>query len=173
MSLNERATIASLDAARAVFKAQIESNHGRVVDTAGDSVLAIFQTATGAVQAALAIQGELTALAADMPEERQLHFRIGIQLGDVIEKSHGPVYGDGVNIAARLQSLAEPGGVMVSESVRAAVRGVAIGFADRGMQAVKNMPEPVRAYSVVGGGSGKSRPASAVADLSLPDKPSI
>ena len=174
MARDERATVAALDAARAVFKAQIESNLGRLVDTAGDSVLAVFQTATGAVQAALAIQGGLKGLAAGVPEERRLHFRIGLHLGDVIEKGDGTVYGDGVNIAARLQSLAVPGGVMVSESVRTAIRGnVAIGFADQGIQAVKNISEPIRTYSLVDVSSGRPMSAFTATDQSLPDKPSI
>ena len=170
---DERATVAALDAARAVFKAQIESNQGRVVDTAGDSVLAIFETATGAMQAALAIQGELQALTAYVHDEQRMHFRIGLHLGDVIEKRDGTVYGDGVNIAARLQGLAEPGGVMVSESVRAAVRGVAVGFVDQGMQAVKNIPEPIRAYKAARDGIGSPRSVSIRSDPSLQDKPSI
>jgi adenylate cyclase len=118
-----------------------------VIDTAGDSVLAVFETATGAVTAALAVQAELSALVANAPEDRRMQFRIGVHLGDVIEKPDGTVYGDGVNIAARLQGLAEPGGVMVSESIRTAVRGkVGAAFDDQGEQQVKNIQHQVRAY---------------------------
>ena len=176
MAANERATVVALDAARSVFKAQVESNQGRVVDMAGDSVLAVFPTAIGAVLTALAVQEQLHGLAAETAEELRLRFRVGVHLGDVMEKGDGSVYGDGVNIAARLQALAEPGGVMVSESIRVAVRGKGdVRFVDQGEQTVKNIPEPVRAYSVTRDGRSVPtlRSVSPVADLSLPDKPSI
>ena len=109
MAANESATVAVLDAARAVFRTQIEANQGRVIDMAGDSVLAVFETASGAVSAALAIQDELAAASKDVPNQRYMQFRIGVHLGDIIEKADSTVYGDGVNIAARLEGLAEPG----------------------------------------------------------------
>lgn len=150
MSLDEHTTVAALDAARTVFRQQIEARQGRVVDLAGDSVLAVFDSAAGAVAAALAAQAELAASTADTPEERRMAFRIGVHLGDVIEKPDGTVYGDGVNIAARLQALAEAGGIAVSESIRSAVKGkVDAVFNDLGEQAVKNIADPVRAYAVV------------------------
>ena len=176
MSADERATVDALDAARAVFRTQIESNQGRVIDMAGDSVLAVFEIATGAVSAALAIQQELNASASSVPEDRRMRFRIGVHLGDVIEKADGTVYGDGVNIAARLEGLAEPGGITISDSVRNAVRGkVDADFEDQGEQQVKNISHPVRAF-VVRTGAGASTPSSVTGveiDLSLPDKPSI
>ena len=144
--------------------------------SAGDSVLAVFQTAIGAVLTALAVQEELQGLAAETPEDLCLRFRVGVHLGDVMEKGDGSVYGDGVNIASRLQALAEPGGVMVSESIRAAVRGKGdVRFVDQGEQTVKNIPEPVHAYSVTRDGRSAPtlRSVSPGADLSLPDKPSI
>ncbi len=176
MAADERATVAALDTARAVFRTQIEANQGRVIDMAGDSVLAVFETATGAVSAALAVQQNLNGALSAMPEDRRMRFRIGVHLGDVIEKADGTVYGDGVNIAARLEGLAEPGGVTVSESIRTAVKGkVTASFEDQGEQQVKNIPEPVRAYRV---GTEKSAvpkpsPAAGAVDLSLPDRPSI
>ena len=124
MEIDERMTVASLDAARGIFKAEIEANHGRVINMAGDSVLAVFDTAAGAVTAALAAQRELEQSSLDVPAERRMRFRIGVHLGDVIEKPDGDLYGDGVNIAARLQTLAEPGGIIVSEAVRGAVKTV-------------------------------------------------
>jgi adenylate cyclase len=149
MSLDERATVEALDAARRVFRSRIESNQGRIIDMAGDSVLAVFETATGAVNAALAVQAELAALAADLPDDRRMRFRIGVHLGDVMEKADGSVYGDGVNIAARLEGLAEPGGITVSESIHAAVRGKTGGvFEDRGEQPVKNIAYPVRVFAL-------------------------
>ena len=100
MARDDRATVAELDAARAVFRFQIETRQGRVVDMAGDSVLAVFGTAAGAVSAALAIQAQINQSTDAQPESRRMRFRIGVHLGDVIEKSDGTVYGDGVNIAA-------------------------------------------------------------------------
>ncbi len=149
MAADERATMAALDAARAVFRGQIEMHQGRVVDMAGDSVLGIFETASGAVIAALGIQETLVAVASTVPEDHRMLFRIGLHLGDVNEKEDGTVYGDGVNVAARLQALAEPSGIMVSDAVHGAVRGkVATDFVDRGAQQVKNIPQPVHAFSV-------------------------
>jgi adenylate cyclase len=176
MAADERATVAALDSARAVFRTQIESNQGRVIDMAGDSVLAVFETATGAVSAALAVQQELSASSSAEPEERRMRFRIGVHLGDIIEKSDGTVYGDGVNIAARLEGLAEPGGITISDAVQGAVRGrVTANFVDQSEQQVKNIPHPVRAFAVRtdNRASGKPYPAAGEIDLSLPDKPSI
>jgi adenylate cyclase len=176
MAADERATVAALDSGRAVFRFQIESSQGRVIDMAGDSVLAVFETATGAVTAALAVQEELKTRAADVPENRRMRFRIGIHLGDVIEKADGTVYGDGVNIAARLEALAEPGGITISDAVQGAVRGkVAASFVDQGEQQVKNIPYPVRAFAARtdGNAAAKPSPAAGEIDLSLPEKPSI
>jgi adenylate cyclase len=141
MAVDERAAVAALDAARAVFRSQIESNQGRVIDTAGDSILAVFETATGAVASALVIQKEL---------DSALKFRIGVHLGEILEKSDGTVYGDGVNVAARLQALAEPGGIAISDAVKSAVgcRVCAV-FVDQGEQTVKNIPNAVRWHRAV------------------------
>jgi len=147
MAADDRATIAALDDARAIFRKEIEGHDGRVVDMAGDSVLAVFGTSAGAVKAALTIQGELRAKTAALAPERRMLFRIGVHVGDVFEKPDGTVYGDGVNIAARLQGLAQPGGVTVSDAVRGAVREkVGATFEDQGEQKVKNIEDPVRAF---------------------------
>jgi adenylate cyclase len=149
MADDDRATVRALDAARAVFRAKIETQQGRVVDMAGDSVLAVFGTAAGAVSAALAIQTQLNRRTEAEPENRRMRFRIGVHLGDLIEKSDGTVYGDGVNIAARLQALAEPGGVMVSDAIHSAVRGrIDAAWTDAGEQSVKNIAHPVHTYRV-------------------------
>ena len=149
MTADEDATVAALDAARSVFKARIEANQGRIIDMAGDSVLAVFETATGAVSAALVIQDELESPADATPRDQRMRFRIGIHLGDVIEKADGTIYGDGVNIAARLQALAEPGGVTVSSMVQEAVRDrIAASFDDQGEHEVKNIAWPVHVYRV-------------------------
>ena len=176
MATDERATVSALDAARGIFRRLIESNQGRVVDMAGDSVLAVFETASGAVSAALTVQKELAQAAEPLPEERRMRFRIGVHLGDVIEKADGTVYGDGVNIAARLEALAEPGGITVSETVQMAQRNrSAVAFEDQGEHAVKNIVHLVRAFSVRGADESAAAAASPRAKpaLALPDKPSI
>jgi len=171
MAADERSTVAALDAARAVFRARIEANAGRVIDMAGDSVLAVFETANGAVAAALAVQQALAESIRHLPEAKRMRFRIGVHLGDVIEKADGTVYGDGVNIAARLEGLAEPGGIAVSDAIRSAVRGkIGAELEDLGEQQVKNIAEPVRAYRVR---SGEPRADAEAPRLALPDKPSI
>ena len=149
MTADEHATISALDGARAVFAACVASRSGRVVDMAGDSVLAVFPAAAGALDAALAVQARLNADADEAPAERCVRYRIGVHVGDVIEKSDGTVYGDGVNIAARLQALADPGGVCVSDAVRGAVRHrVAALFEDLGEKQVKNIAQAVRVFRV-------------------------
>ena len=176
MSMDERATVAALDAARAVFRAHIEANQGRVIDMAGDSVLAVFETAAGAVSAALVVQGELTHAAGAMPEDRRMQFRIGVHLGDVIEKADGSVYGDGVNIAARLEGLAEPGEVTVSDTVHGAVRGkVHARFDDLGEHSVKNISHSVRTYRAWSEPVRPAMPALAAGAVRpiLPDKASV
>jgi len=167
MSADESATVTALDAARSVFRTRVQSTGGRVIDTAGDSVLAVFETATGAVSTALLIQDELRRRGAEVAEERRMLFRIGVHLGDVIEKAEGTVYGNGVNIAARLQALAEPGGVTISESVRAAVKGkLDASFLDQGEQALKNIPDPLRAFRVVSGSQAPIEPRFVEAESS-------
>ena len=149
MADDERATVVALDSARAAFGNRIESNQGRVIDMAGDSVLATFETAIGAVTAALDIQNDIDGLCRELPEHRRLLFRIGIHLGDVIEKDDGTVYGDGVNISARLQALAKSGGIVVSDAVQSAVRDKVKGsLVDLGEQQVKHIPHPVRAFEM-------------------------
>ena len=150
MAADERATVSALDAARAVFRRQIEANQGRVIDMAGDSVLAVFETATGAVSSALSIQKELQSYPAQPAGDRRLRFRIGIHLGDIIEKTDGTAYGDGVNIAARLEGLAEAGGICISSAVFDAIgRQLRLHFEPLGEQRVKNIDRPIRVYMVL------------------------
>jgi adenylate cyclase len=150
MAENESSTIATLERARAVFAEHIESNHGRVVDTAGDSVLAVFETTAGAVLAGLTIQKSLAQLYIDVPEQRRMLFRIGIHLGDIHEKEDGSIYGDGVNFASRLQATAEPGGIAISDVVQATVKGrVEASFEDLGLHRLKNIEGQVHVYRIV------------------------
>ena len=152
MRADEAGTMAALDAAREIFRNEIESERGRIVDMAGDSVLAVFQSATGAVRAALAVQHALrdAETISGVDEASRMRFRIGVNLGDVMEKADGTVYGNGVNVAARLESVAEPGGIMVSEDIehQAASRLFAQ-FIDAGTHDVKNVPKPIRAFRVL------------------------
>lgn len=150
MAADERATLRALDAARAIFREHIEAHRGRVIDMAGDSVLAVFETIAGATAAAVEVQEKLSATSSDGPRARRLLFRIGLHLGDVIEKSDGTVYGDGVNIAARLQSFAKPGGICVGKAVRDAVQGKLDGalFRPLGARAVKNIAHPIEVYRI-------------------------
>ena len=159
MGDDERATLETLDAYRVVFSDNIAKHDGRVVDTAGDSVLAVFDSVVEAVGCAAAVQKELTDRNAALAENRQMHFRIGVNLGDVIVKDDGTIYGDGVNVAARLESLAEPGGVTVSEDAYRQVEGKTdLGFQDIGEQEVKNIARPVRAYQVLTDGAPGTAP---------------
>ena len=172
MSLDDHGTVAMLDASRALFRAEIAQQAGRAIDMAGDSVLAVFDNASAAVSAAMAIQLRLQAHGDTLPHDRRMHFRIGVHLGDVIEKDDGTVYGDGVNIAARLQSLALPGGVLVSDAVHGTVKGrLVASFEDQGEQQVKNITEPVRAYRVLPGAALPPRPGAQRDVAVLPSDP--
>ena len=129
-----------------LISAAIGIHRGRVMHYAGDAVLAMFEAVSDALSCAISIQDDLQTRNGDLPSERKVQFRIGVNLGDVIE-DRGDIYGDGVNVAARLESLAEPGGVCVSESVRLAVATrLPLDYESLGEQQVKNITEPVKAY---------------------------
>lgn len=162
MGADEEATVAALDDCRAIFKKSIAEHEGRVVDTAGDSVLAEFPSVVEAVRAAVEIQESLAQKNAPLPEDRRMLFRIGVNLGDVIAHDDGTIYGDGVNVAARLESLAKPGAVTVSEDAYRQVDGkIDLGFEDIGEHAVKNIARPVRAYRVRSGREATAPPGGA------------
>jgi adenylate cyclase len=166
---DERATMDQLDVCRGVFRKRIAEHDGCVVDTAGDSVLATFPSVVEAVACAAVVQDDLAGHNAALPEDRRMQFRIGVNLGDVFEQADGTVYGDGVNVAARLESLAAPGGICLSGSAYEQVDGKTdLAFEDLGEHEVKNIARPVRAWRV-GAGEQKA-PAE---PLALPDKPSI
>jgi adenylate cyclase len=153
MGDDERTTIDALNACRDLFRSAIEGHAGRVVDMAGDSVLAVFDTAIGAADAALAAQTEILKFNANRPSDRHMLYRIGVNMGDIHEQADGSIYGDGVNVAARLEGLSEPGGICVSGKVRDELRGkIARSFADLGEHNVKNIAEPVRAYRILAEG---------------------
>jgi adenylate cyclase len=150
MADDEAATLRSLNDARALFRVRIEAHGGRLIDTAGDSILAEFPSAVEAVDCAGEIQHELAKRNGQLAEHRRMQFRIGINLGDVIEQADGTIYGDGVNVAARLQTLADPGGVCISGTAFDQVEGkLPLQFKFIGEQQVKNIAKPVRAYRVL------------------------
>jgi class 3 adenylate cyclase/tetratricopeptide (TPR) repeat protein len=127
----------------------VDSHRGQVMHYAGDAVLARFDAVVDALSSATDIQRQLADQNVDLPDESKVHFRIGVNLGDVIE-DRGDIFGDGVNIAARLESLADPGGICISEAVRSAVnKKLDLNYEDMGEPALKNIEEPVRAYRVV------------------------
>ena len=163
MEIDAEATVAALEACRAVFRDHVESCGGRIVDTAGDSVLAVFVSAIGAVEAARAIQDALGERNAALAEDRRMRFRIGVNLGDIIEKPDGSVYGSGVNVAARLEGLAAPGGICLSANAYEQVEGrLDVAFEDIGEHQVKNIARPVRAYKI--GSDAPAPPALAPAE---------
>jgi len=148
MGEDEEWTLRTLNTYKEVMGSLIQQYRGRVVGTAGDSVLAEFASVVDAVQCAVEIQQELKTRNADLPQSRRMEFRIGINLGDVIEEGE-QIYGDGVNIAARLESLAEAGGICISGTAYDQVKNkLALGYEFLGEQTVKNIAEPVRVYRV-------------------------
>ena len=176
MGIDERATLAELDANRALFRAHTEANGGRIVDMAGDSILAVFASVAGAMRAALAAQSAVEERGAAAAADRRLRYRIGVNLGEIIEKADGSIYGDGVNVAARLQSLAEPGGILLSAKVHDEVQGrVDVRLVEAGEHKVKNIARPLRTYRVLAAGEAapSSPPPALEAPPALPDKPSI
>jgi adenylate cyclase len=144
MGEDEEATHRILTSHRKFIDALIEQHHGRFVNSAGDSVLAEFASVVNAVQCAVEIQGALKGENEKLPPERRMEFRIGVNLGDVIVDGE-QIYGDRVNVAARLESLADPGGICISRTVHENIRNkLALNYEDLGEQAVKNIAEPVR-----------------------------
>ena len=161
MEQDEDATITALNECRAIFRDRVADHRGRVVDTAGDSVLAVFDSVVEAVQCANQVQTGLGARNQDLPEDRRMEFRIGINLGDVIEQDDGTIYGDGVNVAARLEALAEPGSICLSGSAHEQVEGKTdLSFQDIGNHDVKNIAKPVRVYRADPGAGETRRPPS-------------
>lgn len=154
---DEEETLRRFEGYRAVFSEFVDRGGGRIFNTAGDAILAEFQSAVEAVRCAVDVQETLKARNLAYPPSRHMNFRIGITIGDVVEREGGDLLGDGVNIAARLESVAPPGGICVSRSVHEAVASkMTLRFSDAGPQALKNIPERVHAYtlSIEGANSG-------------------
>ena len=147
---NEEDTVHRFQQAAIAFADQVRKHHGRVFNTAGDAILAKFDSAVDATRCALDIQSANNAENVAIPEERKLLFRIGIAIGDVLVSESGDLLGDGVNIAARLEGIAEPGGICISDEVRTHVLSkINLGAVDLGEQNLKNIPRPVRAFRLL------------------------
>lgn len=158
-----------LDHLAAVY-AVIERHNGRIVKTMGDGLLIEFPSAVAAIEGAITLQRRMERRNARQSTDRRMLFRIGVNLGDVLV--HGDdILGDGVNVAARLESLASSGGICLSQAVYEQVKGkVDARFHDLGSHKLKNIAEPVRVYGI---GDNPAQPASGAAPLPLPDEPSI
>jgi adenylate cyclase len=165
MGSDEEGTLASLKACRELIDLKSKEHRGRVVNTPGDSALVEFASAVDAARCAMEIQKLMAERNAVIPEERRIEFRIGINVGDVIVDDQGDIYGDGVNIAARVESLARPGAVCFSDEAYRQIKGkLAIDASDLGEHQLKNIAQPVRVYSVW---------LDHAPPLALPNKPSI
>jgi TolB-like protein/class 3 adenylate cyclase len=179
IGIDEEGTLAQLKALRkTLFDPKIAEHHGRVVKNTGDGALVEFASVVDAVRCADEIQRSVAEQNIDVPQNKRIELRIGIHVGDIIIEEND-IFGDGVNIAVRLEGIAEPGGVCISDDAQRQVRGkVDIAFDDMGSQSLKNIADPMRAWRVRLGdharAAGPTKPAIKTAQLlALPDKPSI
>ena len=179
MGVDEEGTLAALKALRhELIDPKIAEHHGRIVKTTGDGALVEFASAVDAVRCAIEIQRVMAERSAARSDNRRIEFRIGIHVGDIIIDDND-IFGDGVNIAARLEGIAEPGGVCMSDDAYRQVRGkIEMACDDIGLQALKNIAEPLRAWRLNRGDQSAATaqpasPASQAPALALPDKPSI
>ena len=176
MGQDEVGTLRRLAAHREIMDRLIGEHRGRIANTAGDSVLAEFPSVVNAVQCAVQVQEALAEANEGVPEDRRMSFRIGVHMGDVMIRG-ADLLGDGVNVAARLQALAHPGGVCLSgEAHQYARKVLPLAYEDLGHQTVRNIEEPIRAYALepvrlVGSETGPPEESSQTS--SLPDRPSI
>jgi adenylate cyclase len=172
MGLDEVCTLRTLTAYRVIIDRLIGSHRGRIFNTAGDSVLADFASAVDAVQCAVAVQDAIAKENADRPAGEQMRFRIGIHVGDIIVQGDN-LFGDAVNVAARLEALAEAGGICVSGIVRDYIgTKLPLAFADIGEQQVKNIVQPIKAYRIRSETSPTATPVVG-SSFPLPEKLSI
>jgi adenylate cyclase len=179
MGLDEERTLANLKSFRkTLVDPSIAAHRGRIVKTTGDGVLVEFASAVDAARCAMEVQCGMAGQNADVPQDVKIEFRIGIHVGDIIVDDND-IFGDGVNIAARLEGIAEPGGICISDDAQRQVRGkVDFTFGDMGLQKLKNIAEPMRAWRMQVSASASAaapvkRPAETAQPLALPDKPSI
>ena len=179
MGADEEGTLTKLKALRkALFDPKIVEHRGRIVKTTGDGILVEFASAVDAARCAVEVQRDMAAQNADVPQDNRIEFRIGVHVGDIIIDDDD-IFGDGVNIAARLEGIAEPGGVCISDDAHRQIRGkVDFSYNDMGLQTLKNIAEPMRAWRMRLGCDAISllpldSSAVLVHALALPDKPSI
>ena len=175
MGADEEGTLARLKAhRRELVDPKIAEHRGRVVKTTGDGILIEFPSVVGAVRCAIEIQRGMFERNAQLPEDKRIEFRVGINLGDVMVEGRD-LYGDGVNIAARLEALAEPGGICISATVLNHARDkVPFETEDAGEQSLKNIARPVQVYRIiVDPRQRRAAPRSDTGSLALPDRPSI
>jgi adenylate cyclase len=170
VGLDEEGTLARLRSLRReVIDPTIAAHRGRTVKTTGDGMLVEFGSVVDAVRCAVVVQRKTSQREAELPPDRRIAFRIGVNLGDIVVED-GDIFGDGVNIAARLEGIAEPGGICLSAAVYEQVRGkIELDFADLGEQSLRNIARPVHAYRAVLDKTASVEPKA----LPLPDKPSI
>ena len=174
MERDELETIRTLTAYRSAVSDLVQQYRGHIVDSPGDNMLAEFPSVVDSVNCAVEIQRVLAKRNDELPDERRMQFRIGVNLGDVIEEECR-IYGDGVNIAARIERMAEPGGIAVSGSAYDQISNkLGLEFENLGKHNVKNISTPIRIYRVIFETDLSDRLASEQhSDLPLPDKPSI
>jgi len=179
MGRDEERTLANLKSVRkTLVDPAIAAHRGRIVKTTGDGMLVEFASAVDAARCAVEVQRSMAAQNADVPQDLRIEFRFGIHVGDIIIDDND-IFGDGVNIAARLEGIAEPGGICISDDAHRQIRGkIDIPFDDIGEQTLKNIVEPMRVWHIRLGGEAvpairSSPPPIRVQDLALPDKPSI
>ena len=179
MGADEEGTLGNLKALRkALVDPKIVEHRGRIVKTTGDGMLVEFASAVDAARCAVEIQRDMAAQNADVPQKNRIEFRIGVHVGDIIIDDND-IFGDGVNIAARLEGIAEPGGVCISDDAQRQIRGkVDFSYSDMGLQTLKNITEPMRAWHMRLGSDAISllplhSPAVQAQTLALPVKPSI
>jgi len=155
MGANEEATVQTLRGHRAVFESLLKQHRGRIFNTAGDAILAEFPSAVDAVRCATEIQTALQTRNEHLPPEQKLQFRMGINLGDVVVQDDGDLLGDGVNVASRIQTVAEPGGVCISGSVYDQIQNkLTLQFKSLGDQQFKNIGQPIRTFTITHGERG-------------------
>src|SRR4029079_12615700 len=179
MGIDEEGALAQLRALRkTLFDPKIAEHHGRVVKNTGDAALVEFASVVDAVRCADKIQRSVSEQNADVPQDKRIEFRIGIHVGDIII-ADDDIFGDGVNIAVRIEGIAEPGGISISDDAHRQIRGkVDITFEDTGSQSLKNIAEPIRVWRVriapISSPAVATKPWRKTAQpLPLPDKPSI
>jgi TolB-like protein/class 3 adenylate cyclase len=176
IGIDEEGTLARLKALRrTLFDPKIAEHHGRIVKNTGDGAIAEFASVVDAVRCADEIQRGMAEQNIDVPQDKRIELRIGIHVGDIIIEEND-IFGDGVNIAVRLEGIAEPGGISISDDARRQIRGkVDVTFEDLGSQSLKNIAEPMRVWRVPYGRAVPAVPTRLRVDdaLALPDKPSI